>query len=85
MSLAQHLGALCDLTVAWEAELHERLGYLPLRFQTCCRSHLDAYLRTIEEELLAELERVRAARGRLRVISPTPQSVAAARCATENV
>ena len=83
MSLAQHLSALCDLTVAWEAELHDRLGYLPLHFQTCCRSHLDAYLRTIEEELLAELERVRLARVRMRVVSPTPRPLDVTRCATE--
>lgn len=84
MSLAQHLRAVCDLVVAWEAELQGRLGYLPARFQECCRAHLDAYLLTIDEELAEERERVRAARARLRVVSAAPNlPTVVAQCVTE--
>ncbi len=84
MSLTQHLSAVCDLMIAWEAELQGRLGYLPPRFQECCRAHLDAYLSTIDEELAAERSRVRLARERLQLVGAVPRlRIAATQCVTE--
>ena len=69
MSLDSHLKALFDSLIAWEAEIQERLGYVPKDYQACRCKYITEYLNELEKELKEELESVKQSRCRLKEIT----------------
>jgi hypothetical protein len=58
------------LVVAWEGQLHERLGYYPAGFRATVRASICEQLAELSERLHAELNAARAATEALRAVTP---------------
>ena len=65
MSIRAHCECLTRMLLAWEGNVHARLGYFPHNFREACREHVAAYLQELESELSNDLQVVQQS---LRVI-----------------
>ena len=68
MSLEAHLNSLFTLLSAWEAEIQERLSYIPKDFKDFCFKYLSEYLLSIEKELKADIGHITEGRKNLKNI-----------------
>lgn len=59
MSIRCHSEMLLKITLLWEQQIHNRLGYFPEGFRETCRGHFKSYLTDIEKELDNDLCAVR--------------------------
>ncbi len=60
MALVAHCEALQRLLLAWEANVQERLGYIPESLCSTSRAHVESHLQALEEELRRDLAAVEA-------------------------
>ena len=75
MSLGCHLEALFNLLIAWEADIQERLGYIPKDFQSCRYRYITNYLTAIENELDKDMQSIKKSRAKLKKFSGQKVSI----------